>query len=93
MRDRMGAKNPKSWLLRTHCQTSGYSLQEQDPYNNVVRGERNTKNLFVFECSTIKIFITLSILHIIILLFMWTLFFLFFLQTFFTNKIPGTDYS
>merc|ERR1712166_337251 len=30
-------KNPKSWLLRTHCQTSGYSLQEQDPYNNVVR--------------------------------------------------------
>ena len=37
MRDRMGAKNPKSWLLRTHCQTSGYSLTEQDPYNNVVR--------------------------------------------------------
>ena len=37
MKDRMGAKNPKSWLLRTHCQTSGYSLQEQDPYNNVVR--------------------------------------------------------
>ena len=28
MRDRMGAKNPKSWLLRTHCQTSGYSLTE-----------------------------------------------------------------
>lgn len=37
MRDRMGAKNPKSWLLRTHSQTSGYSLQEQDPYNNVIR--------------------------------------------------------
>mmetsp|Transcript_5514 Transcript_5514/g.11334 ORF Transcript_5514/g.11334 Transcript_5514/m.11334 type:complete len:752 (+) Transcript_5514:351-2606(+) len=37
MRDRMGAKNPKSWLLRTHCQTSGYSLTEQDPYNNVIR--------------------------------------------------------
>ena len=37
MKERMGAKNPKSWLLRTHCQTSGYSLQEQDPYNNVVR--------------------------------------------------------
>lgn len=33
----MGAKNPKSLLLRTHCQTSGYSLTEQDPYNNVVR--------------------------------------------------------
>mmetsp|Transcript_1602 Transcript_1602/g.2843 ORF Transcript_1602/g.2843 Transcript_1602/m.2843 type:complete len:753 (+) Transcript_1602:193-2451(+) len=29
--------NPKSLLLRTHCQTSGYSLTEQDPYNNVVR--------------------------------------------------------
>ncbi len=33
----MGAKNPKSMALRTHCQTSGYSLTEQDPYNNVAR--------------------------------------------------------
>ncbi len=32
-----GAKSEKSLLLRTHCQTSGYSLTEQDPYNNVVR--------------------------------------------------------
>jgi methylmalonyl-CoA mutase len=31
------AKNPKSMMLRTHCQTSGWSLTEQDPYNNVVR--------------------------------------------------------
>ncbi|SIO31502.1 methylmalonyl-CoA mutase [Rhodovulum sp. ES.010] len=30
-------KNPKSLMLRTHCQTSGVSLAEQDPYNNVVR--------------------------------------------------------
>jgi len=30
-------KNPKSLMLRTHCQTSGWSLSEQDPYNNVVR--------------------------------------------------------
>ena len=30
-------KNEKSSMLRTHCQTSGVSLQEQDPYNNVVR--------------------------------------------------------
>jgi methylmalonyl-CoA mutase len=37
MRDEVGAKSPKSWLLRTHCQTSGWSLTEQDPYNNVVR--------------------------------------------------------
>ncbi|MEL6571561.1 MAG: methylmalonyl-CoA mutase [Pseudomonadota bacterium] len=29
--------NPKSSMLRTHCQTSGVSLQEQDPYNNVIR--------------------------------------------------------
>ena len=29
--------NPSSLMLRTHCQTSGVSLQEQDPYNNVVR--------------------------------------------------------
>ncbi|MFZ9493945.1 MAG: methylmalonyl-CoA mutase [Burkholderiaceae bacterium] len=32
-----GAKNPKSLMLRTHCQTSVWSLTEQDPYNNVVR--------------------------------------------------------
>jgi methylmalonyl-CoA mutase len=32
-----GAKNPKSMMLRTHCQTSGWSLTEQAPYNNVVR--------------------------------------------------------
>src|SRR6516164_9319748 len=31
------AKQPKSIMLRTHCQTSGWSLTEQDPYNNVVR--------------------------------------------------------
>ncbi len=30
-------KNPKSLMLRTHCQTSGWSLAEHDPYNNVVR--------------------------------------------------------
>jgi methylmalonyl-CoA mutase len=32
-----GAKDEKSKMLRTHCQTSGVSLQEQDPYNNVIR--------------------------------------------------------
>ncbi len=32
-----GAQKPKSLMLRTHCQTSGWSLTEQDPYNNVVR--------------------------------------------------------
>jgi methylmalonyl-CoA mutase len=32
-----GAKNPKSMMLRTHCQTSGWSLAAQDPYNNVAR--------------------------------------------------------
>ena len=32
-----GAENPKSLMLRTHCQTSGWSLTEQDPYNNVGR--------------------------------------------------------
>jgi len=32
-----GAKNPKSLALRTHCQTSGWSLTEQDPFNNVGR--------------------------------------------------------
>jgi len=30
-------KNPKSSILRTHCQTSGWSLTEQDPYNNIIR--------------------------------------------------------
>ena len=32
-----GPQNPKSLMLRTHCQTSGVSLQAQDPYNNIVR--------------------------------------------------------
>ncbi len=32
-----GARKPQSLMLRTHCQTSGVSLQEQDPYNNVIR--------------------------------------------------------
>ena len=32
-----GAKSEKSLLLRTHCQTSGVSLTEQDPYNNIIR--------------------------------------------------------
>ena len=35
--EEFGAKNPKSLMLRTHCQTSGVSLTEQDPYNNIVR--------------------------------------------------------
>ncbi len=34
---RFNPKNPKSMALRTHCQTSGWSLTEQDPYNNVTR--------------------------------------------------------
>jgi methylmalonyl-CoA mutase len=32
-----GAQDERSKMLRTHCQTSGVSLQEQDPYNNVIR--------------------------------------------------------
>jgi methylmalonyl-CoA mutase len=35
--DGFGASNDKSKMLRTHCQTSGVSLTEQDPYNNVIR--------------------------------------------------------
>jgi methylmalonyl-CoA mutase len=37
MKEKFGAKNPKSWMLRTHCQTSGYSLTSLDPMNNVMR--------------------------------------------------------
>ncbi len=37
MRERFGAKNPRSWLLRTHAQTAGVSLMAQQPLNNVVR--------------------------------------------------------
>jgi len=35
--EQFNPKNPKSLSLRTHCQTSGWSLTEQDPYNNVIR--------------------------------------------------------
>ncbi len=34
---RFNPKDPKSSMLRTHCQTSGWSLTEQDPYNNIIR--------------------------------------------------------
>lgn len=37
MKERFGAKNPRSLLLRTHCQTAGVSLTAQQPVNNVVR--------------------------------------------------------
>ncbi|HEX5375138.1 MAG TPA: methylmalonyl-CoA mutase family protein, partial [Solirubrobacterales bacterium] len=35
--DRFGAKDPRTWLLRTHAQTAGVSLTAQQPYNNIVR--------------------------------------------------------
>src|SRR6185503_9459147 len=37
MVQKFSPKNPKSLALRTHCQTSGWSLTEQDPFNNVTR--------------------------------------------------------
>ncbi len=37
MKDKYGAKNPKSWMLRTHAQTAGVSLTAQQPMNNIVR--------------------------------------------------------
>jgi methylmalonyl-CoA mutase N-terminal domain/subunit len=37
MRDRFGARNPRSWQLRFHAQTAGVSLTAQQPSNNVVR--------------------------------------------------------
>ena len=37
MKERYGAKNPRSWTLRFHCQTAGVSLTAQQPMNNVVR--------------------------------------------------------
>jgi methylmalonyl-CoA mutase N-terminal domain/subunit len=37
MRERYHAKDPKSWMLRTHAQTAGVSLTAQQPYNNIVR--------------------------------------------------------
>ncbi len=37
MKRLFNCKNPKSLILRTHCQTSGASLQEQEPYNNIIR--------------------------------------------------------
>ncbi|MBW2058760.1 MAG: methylmalonyl-CoA mutase family protein [Deltaproteobacteria bacterium] len=37
MKDRFGARNPRSWMLRFHTQTAGVSLTAQQPYNNVVR--------------------------------------------------------
>jgi methylmalonyl-CoA mutase len=37
LKEHFSPKSEKSLMLRTHCQTSGWSLTEQDPYNNIVR--------------------------------------------------------
>ena len=37
IKEKFEVNSPKSCMLRTHCQTSGWSLTEQDPYNNIVR--------------------------------------------------------
>ena len=37
VKEHFSPQSEKSLLLRTHCQTSGWSLTEQDPYNNIVR--------------------------------------------------------
>jgi len=37
LRERYGAQNPRSWMMRFHCQTAGVSLTAQQPMNNVVR--------------------------------------------------------
>ncbi len=37
MRDRFGAKSPRSWKMRFHCQTAGVTLTAQQPHNNIVR--------------------------------------------------------
>jgi methylmalonyl-CoA mutase len=37
VKEKFSPKSDKSLMLRTHCQTSGYSLTEQDPYNNIIR--------------------------------------------------------
>src|SRR6185436_189680 len=37
MKERFGARNPRSWMCRFHTQTAGVSLTAQQPYNNVVR--------------------------------------------------------
>ena len=50
--ERFNPSNPKSVTLRTHCQTSGWSLTEQDPFNNVIRTTVEVINRF-------EIFLTL----------------------------------
>lgn len=37
VKERFAPKNPRSMILRTHSQTSGWSLTAQDPYNNIIR--------------------------------------------------------
>ena len=37
MKERYGAKNPRSWMLRFHSQTAGVTLTAQQPTNNVIR--------------------------------------------------------
>ncbi len=52
MRDRFGAKNPRSWKMRFHCQTAGVTLTAQQPHNNIVESVRialRTQQVLAYE--------------------------------------------
>ena len=56
-----GAKNPKSMALRTHSQTSGWSLTEQDPFNNIARTCMEAMSAALGHTQSLH---TLSLIHI-----------------------------
>ena len=60
VQERFSPKKPKSTMLRTHCQTSGWSLTEQDPFNNVIRTTVEGKNSFTCYLKFTRISMKLS---------------------------------
>src|SRR3972149_2367610 len=55
IKEEFNPKDPRSLALRTHCQTSGWSLAAQDVFNNVVRTCRNTQLMLQQESATSRI--------------------------------------
>ena len=53
MKDKFGAKNPKSWMLRFHVQTAGSSLTQQQPDNNVVRTALEALSAVLGGCQSL----------------------------------------
>lgn len=55
MREHVGAKNPRSWMMRFHCQTSGDAMTRQQPLVNVIRGTLHALAAVMGGCQSLHV--------------------------------------